>query len=190
MNQSVRSGSPTIEIAALMQPMEEGDVRLEPLTEAHREAFRACCVADDPVWDIYPVNMADEAFDPAFDGFLANPARHIFAVLQDGVMVGMTSYLNLALDKQTLEIGGTFMAPWVRGSGLNQRVKTMLFDRAFAEGVRRIQFMIDERNGRSQAAITKMGATKEGVLRAERITWTGHVRDTAVFSLLKEEWGA
>ena len=179
-----------ISIADLMQPMEAGDIRLEPMTEAHREAFRACCLADDPVWDIYPVNMAGDAFDPAFDGFLANQARHIFVVMQGGEVVGMTSYLNLALDRQTLEVGGTFMAPKVRGSGLNKRVKTMLFDRAFACGVRRIQFLIDERNGRSQAAITKMGATKEGVLRAERITWTGHVRDTAVFSILSQEWEA
>lgn len=184
------SEAANISIDDLMQPMEEGDIRLEPLTEAHRELFRACCVADDPVWDIYPVNMAGDAFDPAFDAFLANPARHIFAVLQGGKMVGMTSYLNLAMDRQVLEVGGTFMAPWVRGSGLNKRVKTMLFDRAFAVGIRRIQFLIDERNGRSQAAIAKMGATKEGVLRAERITWTGHVRDTAVFSILKEEWDA
>ena len=179
-----------IAIANLMEPMEEGNIRLEPLTENHREALRTCCVADDPVWDIYPVNMAGDAFDPAFDGFLANPARHIFAVIENGKMAGMTSYLNLALDKQTLEVGGTFMAPWVRGTGLNACVKTMLFNRAFENGIRRIQFLIDERNGRSQAAITKMGATKEGVLRAERITWTGHVRDTAVFSILKEEWQA
>lgn len=176
------------DIAALMQPMEDGDLRLEPLMEAHREGLRACCVADDPVWEIYPVNMAGAAFDPAFDAFLANPARHIFAVLVDGKVAGMTSYLNLALDRQTLEVGGTFMAPWTRGSGLNKRVKTLLFDRAFGAGIRRIQFLVDERNKRSQAAISKMGATKEGVLRAERITWTGHVRDTGVFSLLKDEW--
>ena len=177
-----------ISINALMQPIDDGDLRLEPISEAHREGMRACCTSDDAVWDIYPVNMAGDAFDPAFDAFLSNPSRHIFAVMHDGKVIGMTSYLNLALDKQTLEVGGTFMAPWVRGSGINKRVKTLLFDRAFGEGVRRIQFLVDERNKRSQAAITKMGATKEGVLRAERITWTGHVRDTGVFSILNEEW--
>ncbi len=176
------------DIAALMQPMEDGDIRLEPLGEAHREGLRTCCVADDPVWDIYPVDMAGTAFDKAFYAFLANPARHIFAVLQDGKVQGMTSYLNLALDRQVLEIGGTFMAPWTRGTGLNGRVKRLMINRAFGEGIRRIQFLIDERNQRSQAAVRKLGAQKEGVLRAERITWTGHVRDTGVFGLLREEW--
>jgi RimJ/RimL family protein N-acetyltransferase len=59
---------------------------------------------------------------------------------------------------------------------------------AFASGIRRIEFRIDERNARSQAAVRKIGATKEGVLRAERITWTGHVRDTGLFSILGDEW--
>lgn len=177
-----------ISIAALMQPMAAGDLRLEPMTETHREGLRACCDADPDIWDIYPVNMAGAAFDPAFDAFLANPARHIFAVLVADQVVGMTSYLNLALDRQALEVGGTFMAPWVRGTGLNARVKKLMLDRAFGGGIRRVQFLIDERNLRSQAAVRKLGATKEGVLRAERITWTGHVRDTGVFGLLRDEW--
>ena len=77
---------------------------------------------------------------------------------------------------------------YVRGTGLNARVKRLMLARAFGEGIRRVQFLIDERNKRSQAAVLKLGATKEGVLRAERITWTGHVRDTGVFGLLREEW--
>lgn len=176
------------DIAALMVPMGEGDLCLIPMTANHREGLRACCDADPDIWDIYPVNMGGAAFDSAFDTFLANPARHIFAVLLGGQVVGMTSYLNLALERQALEIGGTFMAPYVRGTGLNARVKRLMLARAFGEGIRRVQFLIDERNKRSQAAVLKLGATKEGVLRAERITWTGHVRDTGVFGLLREEW--
>lgn len=182
------TGSNATTVTALMAPMGEGDLRLVPLTEIHREGLRACCDADADIWDIYPVNMGGAAFDGAFDGFLANPARHIFAVQLDGQVVGMTSYLNLALDRQALEVGGTFMAPPVRGTGLNRRVKGLMLDRAFGQGIRRVQFLIDERNQRSQAAVLKLGATKEGVLRAERITWTGHVRDTGVFGLLREEW--
>lgn len=175
-------------IAALMLPMTADDLRLEPMVETHREALRAACDADPDIWEIYPINMEGAAFDPAFDAFLANSARHIFAILLADEVVGMTSYLNLALDRQALEVGGTFMAPWVRGTGLNARVKKLMLDRAFGEGIRRVQFLIDERNLRSQAAVRKLGATKEGVLRAERITWTGHVRDSAVFGLLREEW--
>ena len=45
-----------------------------------------------------------------------------------------------------------------------------------------------QRNARSQAAMKKLGAVREGVLRADRITWTGHVRDTVLFAILKDEW--
>ena len=55
-------------------------------------------------------------------------------------------------------------------------------------GIRRVEFRVDARNARSQAAMAKLGATGEGVLRADRITWTGHVRDTVLFSILKDEW--
>jgi len=61
---------------------------------------------------------------------------------------------------------------------------------AFACGFRRIEFRIDDRNARSKAATARLGAHFEGLLRAERITWTGHVRDTALFSILKKEWTA
>ena len=55
-------------------------------------------------------------------------------------------------------------------------------------GYRRIEFRVDSRNQRSQAAMKRLGAVREGVLRADRITWTGHVRDTVLFAILKDEW--
>lgn len=195
MRQGSKGVGEAIRIEALMAPMEDGGwagghIGLEPIGEAHREGMRACCQPDDPVWPIYPTDFSGAKFDSAFDGHLANRSRHIFAVLRNGDVVGMTSFLNLALDRQALEIGGTFMAPAVRGTGINGRVKRLLLDRAFGCGVRRVEFRIDERNMRSQAAVMKLGATKEGVLRAERITWTGHVRDTGLFSILAEEWAS
>jgi len=61
-------------------------------------------------------------------------------------------------------------------------------DHAFASGFDRIEFTVDARNKRSCAAVLKLGATHEGTLRRNRITWTGYVRDTCVFGLLREEW--
>lgn len=184
-----------IDPAALMEPMADdawdgGTIRLEPIGEQHLSGLANCFEPDDPVWEIYPTPLYGEHFEKNARAMLGNPARHIFAVLVDGAVAGMTSYLNLALDRQTLEIGGTFMAPRVRGGGLNGRVKRLLLDRAFASGVRRVEFRIDERNARSQAAVAKLGAVKEGTLRAERVTWTGHVRDTAMWSILAQEWAA
>ena len=56
---------------------------------------------------------------------------------------------------------------------------------AFDRGYRRIEFRVDGRNARSQAAMKKLGAVREGVMRADRITWNGHVRDTVLFAILK-----
>jgi RimJ/RimL family protein N-acetyltransferase len=60
--------------------------------------------------------------------------------------------------------------------------------RAFGCGFRRVEFRVDARNLRSQAAMAKIGAVREGLLRQDRITWTGHVRDTVLFSILADEW--
>jgi RimJ/RimL family protein N-acetyltransferase len=178
------------EIATLFAPMSDGDIYLEELAETHREGLRAACAADTEIWQIYPFDMSGDGFDPVFDAIMANPNRRPFALIVNGTVIGMSGYLNLALDRQALEIGGTFIAPAARGTGLNGRIKKLLLDRAFGCGIRRVEFRVDVRNMRSQAAVMKLGAVKEGVLRAERITWTGHVRDTAVFSILAEEWAA
>src|SRR5205823_2448247 len=83
--------------------------------------------------------------------------------------------LGIDESRQTLEIGGTYYRPHLRGTGFNRRVKDMMLARAFDCGIRRVEFRVDRRNARSQAAMKKLGAVREGVLRADRITWTGHV---------------
>ena len=73
-------------------------------------------------------------------------------------------------------------------TGFNRRCKDMMLARAFDCGFRRVEFRVDKRNLRSQAAMKKLGAVREGVMRADRITWTGHVRDTVLFAILRDEW--
>jgi len=111
-----------------------------------------------------------------------------YAIIDGDRLVGMTAYLRPDVSAQTVEIGNSYIEPAARGTGFNGRVKKLMIDHAFAVGIRRIEFRIDERNARSQAAVGKLGAVKEGVLRAERITWTGFVRDTGLWSLLADEW--
>lgn len=175
-------------LEALLAPIEDDNLRLEQMGEPHREGLRAACAADAEIWDIYPSKLIGDDFDPALDAIIANPARCPFALIVDGRIIGMSGYLNIVLDRQTLEIGGTYMQPDQRGTGLNKRIKQLLIDRAFASGFRRIEFRIDIRNGRSMAAVEKIGAVKEGVLRQERVTWNGHVRDTAMYAILADEW--
>ncbi|WP_420140210.1 GNAT family N-acetyltransferase [Sphingomonas sp.] len=170
-------------------PLAEGDVRLDPLVEAHRDALRNACGEDRDIWSLYPVSWGKAHFDAAFDALLARPASHPFAIIQDGMLTGMTAFLGHQPERQTVEIGNSYVVPAARGSGLNDRVKRLLLDRAFAFGIRRVEFRVDMRNARSLAALAKLGAQREGVLRAERVTWTGHVRDAALFSILAGEWG-
>ena len=168
----------------LYAELAEGDLRLVKLVEAHRAALRAACTADDDIWLIYASSFDSEHFDANFTGLLENPARMPYAVFDGARLVGMTAWLRADLSAQTIEIGNSYLHPDVRGTGLNGRMKRLMLNHAFAVGFRRVEFRIDERNGRSQAAVSKLGATKEGVLRAERITWTGHVRDTGLWSVL------
>jgi RimJ/RimL family protein N-acetyltransferase len=182
-----------VELAKLLAPMTDhewtgGIIALQPTEDSHREGLRLVCDPADPVWEIYPANWSGEGFDPSFAEMLTKHDRHCFTIFVDGKAVGTTSLLNLKLNQQALEIGGTYLMMSRRGTGLNSRVKRLLLDRIFGCGVRRIEFRVDERNKRSQAAVMKLGCTQEGILRAERITWTGHVRNTIVFSILADEW--
>jgi RimJ/RimL family protein N-acetyltransferase len=172
----------------LYQPLTSGDLSLIPVAEAHREGLRAACAEDSEIWAIYPLSFEGERFDPAFDTLLNPDGRLAYVVDVNGVIVGMTAWHDFSAAKRTTHIGNSFIAPRLRGTGLNTRIKHLMIDHAVARGFRRIGFYIDARNTRSQRAVEKLGAVREGVLRAERITWTGHVRDTVVFSILANEW--
>ncbi|WP_430414217.1 GNAT family N-acetyltransferase [Parasphingorhabdus sp.] len=174
----------------LSQLLEAGPVRLEPLAEHHIEPLRAACAEDQEIWEIYPVSMLDDNFDRAMRAFHDLKSWVQFAVISTatGKLVGMSNYINPDVTTRVTEIGGTYIAPSVRGSGFNDVMKKLMIDHAFDCGFTRIEFRVDTRNKRSMAAVLKLGATHEGTLRKNRITWTGYVRDTAVFGLLKDEW--
>ena len=173
----------------LAATLAEGSVRLEPLAEHHIEPLRTACAEDQDIWEIYPINMLGDDFDKAMQAFHSMTSWVPFAVLnaETGKVVGMTNFINP--DRHgVVEIGGTYIAPSVRGIGFNDIMKKLLLNHAFACGFRKVEFRVDGRNKRSQAAVLKLGATHEGTLRKNRTTWTGYHRDTCVFGLLKEEW--
>ncbi|MEO9634811.1 MAG: GNAT family protein [Parasphingorhabdus sp.] len=173
----------------LTATLEAGSVRLEPMAEQHVEPLRTACAEDQDIWDIYPINMLGDDFDKAMQAFHSMTSWVPFAVInaETDTVVGMTNYINPD-QHGVVEIGGTYIAPSVRGIGFNDIMKKLLLDHAFANGFRKVEFRVDDRNERSKAAVLKIGAKREGTLRKNRVTWTGHVRDTAVFGLLKEEW--
>ncbi len=176
-------------MADLSAVLEGGDVRLEPFDERHLEPFRAVCALDQGIWPIYPVNLGGDGFDVSLAMFLGSPEWVNFAVIdrRNGELVGMTNYIRPNMFG-VVEIGGTFIQPSVRGSAFNRSMKKLLIEHAFANGFEKIEFRVDNRNERSKAAVAKLGALREGTIRSDMVTWTGHRRDTALFGLLKSEW--
>ncbi|PXW70068.1 RimJ/RimL family protein N-acetyltransferase [Blastomonas natatoria] len=176
-------------MSALRTVLMDGDLRLEPLANYHVEPLRAACARDQDIWNIYPVSMLGEHFDRAMDEFHGTDRRLPLAVLWQGKLIGMSSYINPDDANHIVEIGGTYIEPRARGAaGVNTRMKRLMIDHAFAQGFTRIEFRVDARNLRSRAAVLKLGAIHEGTLRRNRITWTGFVRDTCIFGLLREDW--
>jgi len=162
--------------------------RAELFAEQHRDSLRAACEEDQDIWGIYSLNFGPPDFDKTIDWFAGRPNNRTFVLFDGDELAGMSSFLGIDEARQVLEIGGTFYHPHLRGTGFNRRVKDMMLKRCFDCGIRRVEFRVDRRNGRSQAAMKKLGAVREGVLRADRITWNGHVRDTVLFAILKDEW--
>jgi RimJ/RimL family protein N-acetyltransferase len=175
-------------IDCLAEPMTGEACRAELFGELHRDGLRAACAEDLDIWQIYSMNFGPPDFDRTIDAFSGKPDIVTFVLFDGDELAGMSSFIAIDQGRQCLEIGGTYYRPHLRGSGFNRRVKDMMLKRCFDCGIRRVEFRVDIRNQRSQAAMKKLGAVREGVLRADRITWTGHVRDTVLFAILKDEW--
>lgn len=114
--------------------------------------------------------------------------RWPWVVRRDGRVVGTTSYLDVSLADARLEIGSTAYSPAVWATEVNPACKLLLMTWAFDHGFGRVQLKTDIRNRRSQAAIAKLGATYEGVLRRYQRRQDGTVRDTVMYSVTAEEW--
>lgn len=165
-------------------------VRLEPVGEAHREGMRAALDCDAKTWGIYSVAGFGAHFPAFWDAMTGTPGRIAYAVVDkaSGRIAGTSSFFLIDPDHRTLEIGYTWLHPDFRGTRANPEAKLLMLSEAFGAGALRVQFGVDARNARSQAAVLKLGAAKEGVVRRHKITWTGHKRDTALFSIVEEEW--
>jgi N-acetyltransferase len=168
-------------------------VRLEPLAEEHREPLRAAS-DDDRVWQFMYFDGRGPLFDKPFNDALEQRAEgkrlpYAVRLLSTGELIGATSYIEPNAQHKRVEIGWTWYRPDHWAGPVNPECKYLLMAHAFDTlGLNRVQFVTDSLNTRSQAAIAKLGATREGVLRAHAITRGGRIRDTVVFSITAGEW--
>ena len=167
--------------------LEDGFLRLEPLAECHRAALREACGEDQEIWEMYGVSYDKAHFDTSFGKLLVNPQRLPFAVFADNELAGMTAWIGTNTEWLTAEIGNTYLRPRFRGGRVNTALKRLMHKHGFACGLKRMFFSVDTRNKRSMAACEKNGAVFEGILRNHMITWTGYLRDSAIFSVVERD---
>lgn len=168
-------------------------VTLRPLTADDKDALVAAAAADD-LWDLFYASVsqlkdADRWLASTFAQVEQRRAL-VFAVCDPaGKVVGTTRYMRMNEGHRRLEIGGTFYAKAVQRTGVNTEAKLMLLTHAFeAMDVQCVQIRTDALNKRSQAAIERLGAKRDGVLRGHQQMADGRLRDTVVYSILDREW--
>lgn len=171
-------------------------VALEPLDAAHVPALEAAA-ADGELWQLRYASVPPPGGMAAYveQALRAQQAGLMlpFAVreLGEGGIVGTTRYYDLDADLPRLAIGYTWYARRWQHTGLNTACKLLLLEHAFATlGCVAVAWHTDILNTRSQRAIARLGATREGVLRAHKRRADGSIRDTVCFSMLAAEWPA
>jgi RimJ/RimL family protein N-acetyltransferase len=170
-------------------------VRLEPMTEEHAPALAEIGVGQ-PFWDFMLYGNITSVDD------MGNWVRDILARAQKGTdlpfvavhlesgrVAGATRYLNIMPQDRGLEIGGTWYGPAFQRTVVNTECKYLLLRHAFESlGCIRVQLKTDLRNERSQKAIERIGAVREGVLRNHMILPDGRYRHSVFYSILDDEW--
>jgi RimJ/RimL family protein N-acetyltransferase len=167
-------------------------VALEPAEQRHHEDLLAAA-QDDLVWAWLPWPRPESEDDVA--AYLEGERAVAFPFAQvdaaGGRAIGVTTYRDVDERHRTLEIGGTWIGrPWWR-TAINTEAKLLFIGHAFETlGANRVALKTDIRNERSQAAIARLGAKREGVLRHQYVRPDGSLRDTVMFSIVPDEWPA
>ena len=160
----------------ILRPLSESDFSpLMALAQAHAAEYAQMAV--------HPGTLA------SYQGGLDAPDQKVFVKLVGGQLAGSTRYLEMRPAHLGLEIGSTWLAPAFIRSGANRAFKRLLLGHAFeVMGMARVQIKTDVLNTRSQTAIEALGAVREGVLRQHMLRPDGSMRDTVMYSLIREEW--
>lgn len=167
-----------------IRPMEEYDVQ---------ELFDTGSSSD--IWAYMPIDVQSlDDMKHLVDGALQARERgtefpFVIVDQESGKIVGSTRFLDISIANRNLEIGWTWLSPTVWRTQINTECKYLLLKYCFETlGTIRVQLKTDGRNVRSQRAIERLGAVKEGVLRRHRIVYDGYVRDSVYYSVLDQEW--
>jgi RimJ/RimL family protein N-acetyltransferase len=178
----------------LSEPLEGRIVRLEPLAVEHAEGL-AAAASDPRIWRWMTVpGHEPEAFNAWFAAALGaaaagHEAPYAILLRETGEPVGSTRYLTLRPEHRGLEIGHTWHAPRVWGTGVNVEAKYVLLRHAFETlGCMRVEFKTDALNERSRAALEALPARFEGIFARHMLVRGEEVRDSAYYAVTDEDW--
>ena len=173
----------------------EGEkVRLEPLGQEHAQGLYSRG-RHEPDWAYMPRAAFVDAADVRhwINEALEQADRIAFAIIEKakGRVAGSSSYLNIRPEHRSLEVGWTWLGQDFQRSAVNTEAKLLLLTHAFEKlACIRVEFKTDSRNERSQRALERIGAVREGVMRKHMIVQRGYHRDSVYFSITDEEWPA
>ncbi|WP_442778577.1 GNAT family N-acetyltransferase [Arthrobacter sp. BL-252-APC-1A] len=177
-------------------PIEGKTVRLEPLSADHVPGLIEA-VRDGDLWNLWytriptPEGMAAEVQSRLQQQAAGTMAPWAIRRLDTGALCGMTTYMNIKAEHRRVEIGSTWLAASAQRTGINAEMKYLLLTRAFEElDCIAVEFRTHWHNHASRAAIARLGAKQDGVLRSNEIWVDGSRRDVVVFSILDSEWSS
>lgn len=179
-----------------MEILQNDIVKLEPINPSHMDGILSA--ASDPrIWEHMPVELLskESVMKYVVDGIKKREAEtdFVFVIIDQSSqqIVGATSYMDISFQHKRLEIGFTWLNPNVWRTNINTNCKYLLLQYGFEQlGMQRIQIKTGHENVRSQKAIERLGAVKEGILRNHMIRKEGTIRHTVMYSIIQEEWNS
>ena len=169
-------------------------VALEPVGHQHLAGL-ASAIRDGRLWEI-PVTFVPHPQDLATfveqaEAAFRDGREHAFAIIDkaSGKIAGSTRFRCIDFGHQRAEIGFSFLGQSWQRSHINTEAKYLMLKHAFENwGLNRVEFLTDVLNSKSRAAIARIGAREEGILRNHMVMRDGRIRDSVVFSIVKAEW--
>jgi len=175
--------------------LEGKHVRLEPLNSSHKEQL-CDAIRDGELWKLWVTIIPHPDEINMLYGFAKETYESgrglTFATIdkKSNKVVGSTSFMSANLTFKRTEIGFTFLAKSAQKTAINTEAKLLMLTHAFeVMGLNRVEIITDMLNENSRRAILRLGAKEEGILRSHMQMPDGRVRDSVIYSIVRDEWG-
>jgi len=181
-------------ITSMPHDLRGPNVRLRVMTPADGDAL-VRAASDGELWNLFvtvvPTTSTVASYmKPAIDGLAQGTViPYVIELAESAQPIGSTRFWKLDRSQRKVEIGHTWISKSWQRTIVNTEMKYLMLKHAFEDlGLVRVQFQTDELNNTSRAAILRLGAKQEGIIRKERIMPDGRIRNTVRFSIIDDEW--